>query len=113
MLSSCEKTVNINLNAGAPQLVVDAQIETGLPPIVVLTTTVGFFSNIDLSTIQNTFVHNAVVTVSDGSKTFTLKEYSFDTSLSSKYYIYSDDTTGGLNPNNILVGQVNHIYKRN
>ena len=45
--TSCEKDVDLNLKSANPVLVVDAQIEDGQPPIVVLTKSLGFFSNIN------------------------------------------------------------------
>ena len=109
MILSCEKEVNINLKSSDPQVVVQGQIETGQPPFVVLTSTLGFFSKVDLSTYQNSFIHNAVVTVSDGTKTATLKEYTFDTGASFKFSIYSLDTTN-LSPANIIFGENNKTY---
>ncbi len=109
-LYSCEKQINLNITTGAAQLVVDAEIETNLPPVVILTSSLGFFSTIDLSTVQNSFVHGATVQVTDGRQTIKLKEYSIDTGTNNKYYFYTVDTTGGLNFKNILFGQVNHFY---
>jgi len=106
-LLSCERPVTINLGSSPPTLVVQGQIENGQPPFVVLSTTVGFFSTIDLATLQNTFVHGATVTVSDGTKTMTLKEYSLDTIGTSKVYYYTVDTA---NLSNLFVGQVEHYY---
>ncbi len=78
-LTSCEKEVKINLKTGEPSLVVEGQIENGSVPFVMLTKSIGYFANIDLNTLQNSFVHNAKVTVSDGIRTVTLKEYTIDT----------------------------------
>lgn len=94
LLSACEKEVKINLTNGATQLVVNGQIETGLPPFVVLTRSIGYFSKVDLTTLQNSFIHDAVVTVNDGTKEVTLKEISFDTSsggTSGRFYFYTVD----------------------
>lgn len=92
--SSCEKEVDINLNTGEPKLVVDGQIETGGPPIVIISKSIGYFSKIDLSTLESSFVHGALVKVSDGSQTITLREYSLDTGINgtNKFYLYSIDT---------------------
>lgn len=106
---SCEKEVNINLKSSDPQVVVQGQIETGQPPFVVLTSTLGFFSKVDLSTYEKSFIHNAVVTVSDGAKTVTLKEYTFDTGASFRFSVYSLDTTS-LTPANIIFGENNKTY---
>ncbi len=98
---SCEKEVNINLDSGPSRLVVDGQIENGGYPLVILTRSIGYFSRIDLSTLENSFVHDAQVTVSDGIKSIALKEYAVDTGLggTNKFYLYTIDTAtpGGLN----------------
>lgn len=93
LLASCEKDVNIDLGTGNPKLVVDGFIETDNFPVVVLTNSFSYFSKIDLSTLENAFIHGAVVKVSDGSREITLREYTLDTGFStSKYYFYSIDT---------------------
>jgi hypothetical protein len=93
-LLSCEKEVNLSLTSGATQLVVNGQIETELPPFVILTHSIGYFSKVDLQTLQNSFIHDAVVKVNDGTREVTLREYSFDTSSGSgdaRFYFYSLD----------------------
>lgn len=106
-LISCEKEVKINLKTGDPSLVVEGTIENGLPPYVFLTRSIGYFSTIDLNTLQNSFVHNAKITVSDGIQTITLKEYNVDTgSTGNKLYFYTIDTA-----TNFFVGQVERTYK--
>lgn len=91
---SCEKEVNINLNSGDPKLVIDGQIETNGYPFVVLTKSVGYFSKIDLATLENNFAHNAIITISDGSSSIRLKEYFIDTGFNggNKFSFYSIDT---------------------
>ena len=109
-LFSCEKEVKINLESGDPQLVVEGAIETNLPPYVILTNSIGYFSTINLETIQNSFVHDAEVTVSDGSKTVNLVEYSIDTgSNGAKFSIYTVDTTQPFST--WLRGEENKTYK--
>lgn len=93
-LAGCEKEVNIKLDAGEPKVVVDGFIETGLPPVVVLTNSFSYFSKIDLTTLEDAFIHDAVITVSNGTQEVTLKEYALDTGLNSNnYYFYSVDTS--------------------
>jgi hypothetical protein len=103
-LASCEKEVHINLGTTPPKVVVQGQIETGLVPLVALTSTVSFFANVDLGTLQNSFLHDAHVTVADGTNTITLKEYSVDTGTNYKFYFYSVDSS------NIMIGQVGKTY---
>ncbi len=106
-LVSCQKEVHISLASSPPSLVVDGSIETNVPPYIFLTSTISFFSNIDLTTLQNSFIHGANVQVSDGSKTITLKEYSFDTGINNKCFVYTIDTS---NLSNVMVGEVGKSY---
>jgi hypothetical protein len=105
--ASCEKEVHINLQSAAPRLVVQGTIETDSPPYVLLTSSVGFFSKVDLNTLENSFIHDAEVTVSNGTNTVTLKEYSFDTGGSFKFYVYATDPTLLTPP---MVGENGKFY---
>ena len=107
LLLACQKEVHIDLGSTPPVIVVEGQIETGQPPFVVLTSTVSFFSTIDLSTLEGSFIHNAVVSVSNGVKTITLKEYTIDTGINNRFYIYSIDTS---NFANLMIGEVGRFY---
>lgn len=107
-LSSCQKEVHIDLGTSPTQLVVQGVIETDAPPYVILTSTIGFFSKIDLGTLQNSFIHGAVVTVSDDSTTVTLREYTIDTGNNNHFYVYSLDTA---NLSQLMFGRVGKFYK--
>ena len=52
-LLSCEKNINFNLKNVEDVLVVDAQIENGEAPIVVLSKSFDFFSKIDPQVLAN------------------------------------------------------------
>lgn len=104
-LTACEKEVSINLASSPPRVVVQGGIETNSPPYVILTSTVGFFSKVDLATLENSFLHGAVIQVSDGSRSVTLREYSFDTGTAFKYYVYSIDS------GNIMLGENGKTYE--
>lgn len=106
-LVSCEKEVNIDLGTSPTKIVVQGEIENGRPPFVVLTSTISFFAKVDLTTLQNSFIHDAVVTVSVGSKTATLREYSTDTGTANKFYFYTIDTSNLIDA---FVGQYDSIY---
>ncbi len=99
--------MHINLGTSPPQVVVEGTIETGQYPYVFLTTSIGFFSKVDLNTLQNSFLHGANITVSNGTVTTTLIEYSFDTGSNTKFYIYAPDTN---NIANIFKGEVGKFY---
>jgi hypothetical protein len=79
-LFSCEKEVSFDLGTSAEKVVVEGTIETDLPPYVFLTKSIGFFSKIDLNTLSNSFIHGAKITVSDGVKSFVLREYQVNNS---------------------------------
>ena len=73
-LFSCEKEIEITLPEAERKLVVEGNIEQGQPPFLMLTKTQGFFDPTDLNSIQNSFVHGATVTVSNGTNTVQLTE---------------------------------------
>lgn len=75
LLISCERKVDFKLDDVTPKLVVEATIENGQPPVVYLTKSQAYFSQIDLSALANSFVRNAEVYVSNGTLTHKLKEY--------------------------------------
>jgi hypothetical protein len=107
LATGCQKEVKVDLQSAPPQLVVQGQIENGLPPVVLLTKSIGFFSTVDFSTVENLFVHDAVVKVSDGIKTISLREYVFDTAGNNKFYFWTVDTT---NLANIMLGALGSYY---
>lgn len=108
LFSSCEKEVNVKLDEGESRLVVEGGIETGQPPFVALTKSIGYFAKIDLSTLQNSFVHGAKVTVSDGTKSVVLREYTIDTAGGNKFSFYSVNLDS---PASWVVGEVEKTYK--
>lgn len=75
MVFSCTKEIDLELPEYEPKLVVDGTIEEGLPPIVLLTKSQSFFGETDINSFENSFVHDAVVIVSDGTITDTLEEF--------------------------------------
>lgn len=75
ILSSCEKNINFNLKDADDVLVVDAQIENGQVPTVILTKSFDYYSTISPQLLASSFVRNAEVTISNGTLTHQLKEY--------------------------------------
>ncbi|MBS1933568.1 MAG: DUF4249 domain-containing protein [Bacteroidetes bacterium] len=108
VLSSCEKGIDFKLNTSPSQLVVDGSIENGKPPVIVLSNSLDYFSQINPSILESSFVHNAVVTVSTGNLSQQLKEYSTpggNTGYTLYYYtIDSSDLA------NSFVGTFNTTY---
>ena len=105
--SSCERVIDLNINNQIPKLVVDANIENDRPPFVVLSTSLNYFSTITPQEASASFVHNALITLNDGSKMVTLKEYILTDSSGYNFYYYSVDVS---KPNEILIGILNTTY---
>ncbi|RTL56196.1 MAG: DUF4249 domain-containing protein [Sphingobacteriales bacterium] len=86
LFSSCEKGINFKLNNADQKLVVEAQIETNQPPIVILSKSFNYFSKITRDQLANSFVRNADIWVSNGVKTHKLIEYSYKVDSTQLYY---------------------------
>lgn len=93
LLTSCEKNINFDLKQAEDLLVVDAVIENGLPPQVVLTHSLQYFSNINPQIIAGTFIHDAEVTISNGVLTHKLKEYTVPVTAGINLYYYGIDSS--------------------
>jgi len=106
LFSACEKNINVDLPAQDAQLVVEGRFEDGAYPVVILTRSLSYFAAIDQTTLQNSFVHNATVTVSNGSQTMKLTERSIDTA-GNKFFIYVPDLS---QPANNFTGKVSGTY---
>ncbi len=72
--TSCQKQIEIDLPEAESKLVVEGKIEQGLPPLVMLTKSIGYFEPTSVSTFENMFVHDAVVTINNGTNTVVLDE---------------------------------------
>lgn len=104
---SCEKNINFTLNQTADVLVVDASIENSKPPLVVLTKSLDYFSQISPQLLANSFVHNAGVFVSNGTINQKLKEYFIDSAGGYRIYYYTIDSS---NLSAAFLGQFNKTY---
>ncbi|MBE7169652.1 MAG: DUF4249 domain-containing protein [Williamsia sp.] len=105
-LVSCEKSVTFKLNEAANQLVVEATIENGQPPVVTLSNSYSYFSTITRELLLNSFVHGAQIVVSDGTRAQTLKEYAYKVAGNDIYYYTIDSTQ----LSNTFVGELNKAY---
>lgn len=101
----CEKDIDIVLNQSSDKLVVDATIENDRPPMVFLSKSLDYFSKIDANKISSSFVKNAVVRISDGSRQVTLALDSLKNREGVSIYFY---TPSGLS--NLMVGKLNATY---
>ncbi len=92
MASSCEKNIDFKLDDAPEVLVVDAQIEQDMAPVVVLTRSLDYFQRINAQVLAGTFVRNAVVTISNGTLTHRLREYTVPVAPGFNLYYYSVDS---------------------
>ena len=106
LLTGCEKSVSFKLDETAPALVVDATIESGQPPFVLLSNSLNYFSKISPEILLGSFVHGASITVSDGVKQQVLKEYSYKTAALIDIYYYTVDSSVQRN----FLGEFNRQY---
>jgi len=91
-LFSCEKNIDFTLKQEPNALVVEGEIETGMPPRIILTRSFGFFNQLSPALLATLFVRNAVVTVSNGTRTHTLREYRDSLAPGINFYYYSIDS---------------------
>lgn len=107
IFSSCEKAIDFDLDEVAPKLVVEASIENGQFPIVYLSKSIGYFSDVNPGVVQNSFVRNAEVYVSNGTLTHKLKEYALPVTGGYTFYYYSSDIS---TPATLFTGQTMGQY---
>jgi hypothetical protein len=107
IITSCEKTITFDLQEPKPKLVVEATIENGTAPIVVLTRSTDYFSRISPEILASSFVHSAIISISNGTKTHRLKEYARPLDSGYVFYYYSVDSS---NLQNAIWGELNTKY---
>lgn len=107
LLCGCEKNINIRLKSTQPKLVVEATIENGQPPVVIISQSLDYFSQISPAILENSFVHNASVYISNGTLTHQLKEYKLPVTGGYNIYYYSVDSS---NLSTAFAGQLNSQY---
>ncbi len=110
VFSSCEKNIDFKLDDAEDVLVVDAQIENGQAPIVVLNKSFDYFGQISPQILLSSFVRNAIVTINNGTITHQLKEYTVPLGGGYSYAYYSIDSA---NLATAFVGQFNKQYTLN
>ncbi len=78
---ACETEYIPDIPNDEPDIVVEGYIEAGpnaRPPYVLLTQSTPFFSTINAEALNDLFVHDAVVTISDGTNTIPLTEVCYN-----------------------------------
>lgn len=92
-LTACEKTISFTPDNAEPLLVVEATIENGEAPLVILTTSLNYFSKITPELLAGSFVRNAEVSITNGVKTHKLKEYEVPVAVGLSVFYYSIDSS--------------------
>ena len=75
ILVSCEKEITVDLPRVEPKIVVEGSIYQDQPPLIMLTWSQGYFDPTSLETLQNLFVHDAIVTLTVDEQSYVLPEY--------------------------------------
>jgi hypothetical protein len=107
VFNACERDIDFKLKEESPKLVVEGTIENGQPPIVVLTNSLNYFSQISPQILAGSFVHGADVFVGNGTSTHKLKEYSTPLGGGYNLWYYSIDSA---NPGTAFLGELNKSY---
>jgi len=95
-LMGCEKTLTIQPDKQVPKLVVEAQIENAQAPVVFLSSSLDYFTEIDTVKLSNSYIHGAKVAIDDGVSVYTLKEFTVVLPSGNKIYYYSITTLFGM-----------------
>lgn len=105
--TSCEKSINIQPQSQKPLLVVDGMIENGQRPLILLSTSLDYFSKIDPQVLVASVVKDAKVTLSDGTNLKALKAY--QQSIGGLYNLtyYSSDTASSATD---VIGEIGKTY---
>ena len=106
--TSCEKAIQFDLKESEPLLSVDATIETGQDPVVILTRSLNFFSKITPEILSANVVKDAVVRISDGSKTHQLRRVDILLPGNIPFSFYSSDPA---NPQSVIRGEEGKSYQ--
>lgn len=104
---SCEKSITFTPRESESSVVIEATIENDQAPVVFLSRSLGYFNSISPELLANSFIRNADVSVSNGSKIHKLKEYSTEVFPGYKIYYYSVDS---LNPTTAFSGELGREY---
>lgn len=91
-LAACEKAITFTPRNAEPVVVIEATIENGEAPTVILSRSLNYFSKLSPDSLANSFIRNAEVYVSNGVKTHRLKEYAFPANNGYTIYYYSTDS---------------------
>lgn len=104
---SCEKSIEFDLKEAAPELSVDASIETNEAPVVILTRSLNYFSEVSTGVISNSFIKDAEVTIRSGTAVYPLKRFDVMLPGNVPFSFYSSDPA---QPQQYLRGEEGKSY---
>lgn len=90
-LFSCQKVLQIDAASLTPKIVVDGTINTGENPRIILRRSGFLYDTID---IEDTYIHDAIVEISDGTETHQLSEVCFKLYSKIDSVLANNDTLG-------------------
>jgi hypothetical protein len=102
---ACEKDIQIEPVQNQAKMVVDAEIENGQAPIVVLSTSLNYFSTIDTATLFASFIKDAKVQINNGTKTVTLQVNELRFPQGGRYVFYTTPI------NDPMLGETGKTYQ--
>lgn len=109
LMLGCEKKIDFNLKDADQLLTVDASIENGQDPVVILTKSLNYFSKVSAEVIGNSLVKDAEVYISTGNSTHQLRRYDLivpGTTIPFSYY-----STDLSSPSTIIKGELGKQYQ--
>ncbi len=75
IFGSCEKEIVIELPGSETQIVVQGKIEPGMPPMVILTKSIPYYTQLNEQTLGEMFVREATVRMVFGNDTIVLERF--------------------------------------
>ena len=106
-VTSCEKKIDFDLKQTDPKVVIEATIENMQAPVVIVTSSLNYFSEISPQIFAASFIHDAAVSISNGSTSHRLKEYSIPAANGYNVYYYSTDPAS---PGTAFLGETGRKY---
>ncbi|HMO32179.1 MAG TPA: DUF4249 domain-containing protein [Lacibacter sp.] len=108
LFSGCEKVIDFELKEAAAVLSVDARIETDRDPVVVLTSSLNYFSTISAGEVASSIIRNAEVILEEGSRSHRLRriDQTLPGGLAFSFY-----TTDDASPSTRIVGEEGKTYR--
>jgi hypothetical protein len=108
LMTGCEKSIEFDLKESRSVLSVDASIETGVDPVVILTKSLNYFSKITPEILSNSVVKDAVIRISDGEKTQVLRRFDVLLEGNIPFSFYSSDPAS---PQTRITGTEGKTYR--